>query len=65
MKLTENALKVLEKRYFRKDENGVLIEDWDKMLTRVASNIASGDEEKTHRFYQLMDAGYFYPILLL
>ena len=61
MKLTENALKVLEKRYFRKDENGVLIEDWDKMLTRVASNIASGDEEKTHRFYQLMDAGYFLP----
>ncbi len=61
MKLTENALKVLEKRYFRKNENGVLIEDWDKMLTRVASNIASGDEEKTHRFYQLMDAGYFLP----
>ena len=50
MKLTENALKVLEKRYFRKNENGVLIEDWDKMLTRVASNIASGDEEKTNRF---------------
>ncbi len=61
MKLTENALKVLEKRYFRKNENGVLIEDWDKMLTRVASNIASGDEEKTNRFYQLMDAGYFLP----
>ena len=61
MELTENALKVLEKRYFRKDENGVLIEDWDKMLTRVASNIASGDEEKTRRFYQLMDAGYFLP----
>jgi len=61
MELTENALKVLEKRYFRKDENGVLIEDWQKMLTRVAANIASGDEEKTQRFYRLMDAGYFLP----
>ena len=61
MELTENALKVLEKRYFRKDENGVLIEDWQKMLTRVAANIASGDEEKTRRFYRLMDAGYFLP----
>ena len=61
MELTENALKVLEKRYFRKDENGVLIEDWQKMLTRVAANIASGDEEKTRRFYQLMDSGYFLP----
>ena len=61
MEFTENALKVLEKRYFRKDENGVLIEDWQKMLTRVAANIASGDEEKTRRFYRLMDAGYFLP----
>jgi len=31
------------------------------MLTRVAANIASGDEEKTRRFYRLMDAGYFLP----
>ena len=61
MELTENALKVLEKRYFRKDENGVLIENWQKMLTRIAANIASGDEEKTRRFYQLMDSGYFLP----
>ena len=44
MLLTENALKVLEKRYFRKDENGIIIEDWSKMLTRVAFNIATGDE---------------------
>lgn len=61
MELTENALKVLEKRYFRKDENGVLKEDWDKMLTRVATNIAGKDAEKADRFYRLMDAGYFLP----
>ncbi|MEN6445775.1 MAG: vitamin B12-dependent ribonucleotide reductase [Candidatus Cloacimonas sp.] len=61
MQLSENALKVLEKRYFHKDDKGNLIEDWDKMLTRVASNLAQGDEEKTKRFYDLMDSGYFLP----
>jgi len=61
MLLTENALKVLEKRYFRKDENGIIIEDWSKMLTRVAFNIATGDEEKAKRFFTLMDSGYFLP----
>ena len=61
MLLTENALKVLEKRYFRKDENGIIIEDWSKMLTRVAFNIAAGDEEKAKRFFTLLDSGYFLP----
>jgi len=61
MQLTDNALKVLEKRYFRKDENGNTIEDWSAMLTRVANNIAAGDEDLAARFYALMDSGYFLP----
>ncbi|MDY0152866.1 MAG: ribonucleotide reductase N-terminal alpha domain-containing protein, partial [Candidatus Cloacimonas sp.] len=61
MKLTDNALKVLEKRYFRKDDQGKLIEDWHKMISRVANNIAGDDAETAQRFYQLLDSGYFLP----
>jgi ribonucleoside-diphosphate reductase alpha chain len=45
MSLTENALKVLEKRYFLKDENGNTIEDVVGMFRRVAKAIAKADED--------------------
>jgi ribonucleoside-diphosphate reductase alpha chain len=61
MKLTDNALTVLEKRYFRKDKNGKLIEDWNKMITRVAENISNGNKEKEKIYYDLLDSGYFLP----
>ncbi len=61
MKLTDNALTVLKKRYFRKDENGKLIEDWKKMITRVAENISNGNKEKEKIYYDLLDSGYFLP----
>ena len=61
MKLTNNALTVLEKRYFRKDKNGKLIEDWEKMITRVAVNISNGDKEKEKIYFDLLNSGYFLP----
>jgi ribonucleoside-diphosphate reductase alpha chain len=61
MNLTENAIKVLEKRYYKKDDAGNVIEDWKGMLTRIAKNIAAGDKDKFKRYYALLDSGYFLP----
>jgi ribonucleoside-diphosphate reductase alpha chain len=44
MKLTENAVKVLERRYLAKDENGKLIETPEEMFRRVAKAVASADK---------------------
>lgn len=43
MNLTENAIKVLEKRYLSKDETGKLLEDPEGMFRRVAKAIAAAD----------------------
>ncbi len=61
MKLSENAIKVLEKRYFKKNETGVIIEDWSRMIRRVATNIAQGNSQKENQYYDLLDSGYFLP----
>ncbi|MFA7543734.1 MAG: vitamin B12-dependent ribonucleotide reductase, partial [Candidatus Cloacimonadaceae bacterium] len=61
MHLSENALVVLEKRYFMKDEAGNSIEDWDALIHRVAENISAGDEAEYQKFYRLLDSGYFLP----
>jgi ribonucleotide reductase alpha subunit len=61
MELTENALAVLKKRYFKKDEKGEVIEDACGMLTRVSENIAHGDEKNAQRYYEIMDNLYFLP----
>ena len=45
MNLTENAIKVLEKRYLSKDENGVLLEDPEGMFRRVAKTVALADKD--------------------
>lgn len=61
MQLSENALLVLEKRYFKKDEAGNTIEDWDALITRVAENIAQNDATKAKAYKELLDSGMFLP----
>lgn len=61
MELTGNALTVLEKRYFRKNDQGELIENWDSMLDRVAGDVAREDLEKKKKYIELMDSGAFLP----
>ena len=41
--LSDNARKVLERRYLAKDREGNVIEDPDQMFTRVAHNLAQAD----------------------
>lgn len=70
MELSENARKVLERRYFAKDEQGNLLEDAQGMFRRVARAIA-GAEEKfggpenvdkyEQEFYELMAGLRFMP----
>ncbi len=49
MKLSENAITVLEKRYLEKDENGNLIENVEGMFRRVAKAIAAADKDYTDK----------------
>ena len=43
LNLSENAIKVLEKRYLKRDKEGNCVETPADMFRRVASTIASGD----------------------
>ncbi|MFQ5712156.1 MAG: vitamin B12-dependent ribonucleotide reductase [Candidatus Geothermarchaeales archaeon] len=67
--LSENALRVLEKRYLKKDEDGNVVETIEEMFWRVAWAVAEADlkygsneVEKTARaFYDSMVRGDFLP----
>ncbi len=69
--LTDNALRVLEKRYLLKDESGQVIETPGQMFWRVANNLAKAEalygatngQIETHRkeFYRLMSKLEFLP----
>ncbi|UZQ82627.1 vitamin B12-dependent ribonucleotide reductase [Thermoanaerobacter sp. RKWS2] len=70
MKITENARKILERRYLAKDENGKPIETVEEMFERVAKTIAEVDliydknadvEAVKKRFYDMMVALDFLP----
>ena len=72
MNLSENAIKVLEKRYLAKDENGNLTEKPEEMFRRVARAIArvdapfvSSDESELKRiedeFFDMMANLEFLP----
>ena len=71
VKLTENALKVLQKRYLKKNEEGVVIETPEELFRRVARAIAQADlnygateqevELIEERFYHLMTSLEFLP----
>lgn len=67
---SENALKILEKRYLLKNDQGQPIEKPEQMLFRVAKNIAQADlifdpqaniEKTTQIFYEMMADLAFLP----
>ncbi len=71
LKLSENALKVLEKRYLSKDETGCVVEKPQELFRRVAKAIASADKlygkteeeiaQLEEAFYRIMTALEFMP----
>ncbi len=68
--LSDNALRVLEKRYFARDAEGKALEDAEGLFHRVAETIAAADleydlnidpEETAKRFYDRMVSLQFLP----
>ena len=68
--LSENALRVLEKRYLKKDKQGKVVETPEEMLHRVAEAIAAAEliynskadiKARENEFYQLMANLEFLP----
>jgi ribonucleoside-diphosphate reductase alpha chain len=71
LSFTPNALKVLEKRYLKKDEEGKIVETPDELFRRVAHTIAlaekeygrpdQGIKEIEDEFYRMMTSLEFLP----
>jgi len=70
LELTDNAIKVLKKRYLKKDENGKPEESPADMFSRVAENIAKADllydkdtdvKKTKEEFYSIMSSLEFLP----
>jgi ribonucleoside-diphosphate reductase alpha chain len=71
LELSENSIKVLERRYLKKDNQGRVIESPDELFRRVARAIAesekkygaSADEIKSceEKFFEIMAALGFLP----
>ena len=71
LELTDNALKVLEKRYLRKDTGGRVMETPAEMFLRVARNISQAEllynpdetnrRQWENRFFNLMTSADFLP----
>ena len=65
--LSENALKVLEKRYLGKDEHGVVQENPEQMFRRIADAIAGTNSQPSEReflseeYYRFMASMDFLP----
>ena len=69
--LSENARKVLEKRYLKKDDDGRVVETPEDMFRRVAKNIATADSrygksgqealETEEKFFRMMADLDFLP----
>lgn len=71
LQLSPNALKVLEKRYLKKNEEGKVVETPVDLFRRVAKSIAAADlhygksmeevERTEHEFFRMMTALEFLP----
>lgn len=69
--LSENAIKVLEKRYLKRDKEGNCVETPADMFRRVANSIAVADlqygksqndvDKLTEKFYEAITKRYFMP----
>src|SRR6266540_1999582 len=69
--LSENALRVLEKRYLKKDDTGKVIETPRELFWRVAWNLAQADGyygatedqvvDRARTFYRMLAALEFLP----
>lgn len=69
--LTQNALKVLEKRYLKKDEEGKIVEAPEEMFRRISCAVASADAgygktpedvaKTEEEFYGMMTSLCFLP----
>jgi len=68
--LSANTIKVLEKRYLKKDTSGKVIETPEKLFRRVAAHIAKAEkryksqyspDEIENKFYDLMTSFKFLP----
>ena len=68
--LTENALRVLERRYLKKDKQGQVVETPEEMFRRVAQTIASAEliydpkadvKAREEEFYELIANLEFLP----
>ncbi|MBC8473598.1 MAG: TSCPD domain-containing protein [Candidatus Omnitrophica bacterium] len=69
--ISENCLKVLERRYLKKDKNGKVIETPEELFVRVSSHIAQADRlygatdievaETQKNFYKMMTDFEFMP----
>jgi len=58
---SEHADRILEDRYFAKDENGNVVEDAHDMLVRVVKTVANGDSSKIEKYYEMISSGKFLP----
>ncbi|MGM0366945.1 MAG: adenosylcobalamin-dependent ribonucleoside-diphosphate reductase, partial [Actinomycetota bacterium] len=71
IELTENAIKVLERRYFKRNQAGELLENPNDMFLRVARNIVSAEKnygkseqeiaQIERRFFDIMSGLDFLP----
>lgn len=70
LNLTENALRILQARYLKKDHEGNVVESPEEMFRRVAHHVASAEaifasrtnvEEIAEHFYQMMTSLEFLP----
>jgi len=69
--LSENAIKVLEKRYLKRDSDGKCTETPEDMFLRVSKTIASAEleygksqqyvDKLTEKFYEMITNKYFMP----
>ena len=67
MKLSDTAERLARRKYYQKDADGNIIEDFDKLCLRVAMAIAGAEKNTVDRnywagrYYQLMNELWFLP----